>query len=397
MHVGVVLGDIEPQAGGGFTFVHDVVDAFLDLAGNSAHRFTLLAPQAYVDAMRGRKLADNIAVVAARKPFVLDRPLSLLRHYWPVFGYFWRRPSRLEQQAASLGIDVIWLAGGTHDTYEIPYVTTVWDVQHLTHPWFPEVAANWTWDHRELFFRRHLRRATAVIVGTQVGREELVRYFGVPEEHITILPHPTPGFALRAGGENATPKPPANVPKDYIFYPAQFWPHKNHVNLLRAMQLLVKADADAPALVLVGSDKGNRGFVERCAADLGISHKVIFPGFVSSEELIGLYRNAGALVYPSFSGPENLPPLEAFALGCPAIVANYKGAAEQLGDAAVLFDPADPTAISDAIGRVLRDEALRARLVERGRVRAARWTGREFVGGVFGVLDAFEAQRRCWK
>lgn len=397
MHVGVVLGDIEPQAGGGFTFVHDVVDAFLDLAGDSAHRFTLLAPQAYADAMRGRKLADNVAVVAVRKPFVLDRPLSLLRHYWPVFGYFWRRLSRLEQQAASLGIDVIWLAGGTHDTYETPYVTTVWDVQHLTHPWFPEVAANWTWDHRELFFRRHLRRATAVIVGTQVGCEELVRYFGVPEEHIAIVPHPTPGFALRAAGENDMPKPPASIPNDYILYPAQFWPHKNHVNLLRALQLLVKADADAPTLVLVGSDKGNRAFVERCAADLGILHKVSFPGFVSSEELIGLYRNARALVYPSFSGPENLPPLEAFALGCPAIVANYKGAAEQLGDAAVLFDPSDPAAIADSVGRVLRDEALRAQLVERGRARAARWTGREFVGGVFSVLDAFEAQRRCWE
>ncbi|MBR1120154.1 glycosyltransferase family 4 protein [Bradyrhizobium lablabi] len=397
MHVGVVLGDIEPQSGGGFTFVHDVVDAFINLAGKSSHRFTLLAPQAYADAVRGRKLADNVAIVPVRKPFFLDRPLSLLRHYWPVFGYFWRRPSRLEQQAASLGIDVIWLAGGTHDTYEIPYVTMVWDVQHLTHPWFPEVSANWTWDHRELFFRRHLRRATAVIVGTRIGRDELIRYFGVPEEHIAILPHPTPGFALRAAGDAASAKPPVSVPKDYIFYPAQFWPHKNHVNLLRALQLLIKADSDAPALVLVGSDKGNRAFVERCAADLGISHKVIFPGFVSNEELIGLYRNARALVYPSFSGPENLPPLEAFALGCPAIVSNYKGAEEQLGDAAVLFDPTDPVAIAQAIGRVLEDDALRAELIERGRVRAAKWTGREFVSGIFDVLDAFEAQRRCWK
>ena len=397
MHVGVVLGDIEPQAGGGFTFVHDVVDAFLDLAGKSPHRFTLLAPQAYVEAMRGRKLASNVSIATSRKASLLERPLSLLRHYSPLFAYFWRRASGLERQAASLGVDLIWLAGGIHDTYEIPYVTTVWDVQHLTHPWFPEVSANWTWDHRELFFRRHLRRATAVIVGTQVGREELVRYFGVPAEHISILPHPTPGFALRAASEAVSPKPPSSVPKDYIFYPAQFWPHKNHVNLLRALQLLVKADPETPALVLVGSDKGNRAFVERCAADLGISHKVIFPGFVSSEELIGLYRNARALVYPSFSGPENLPPLEAFALGCPAVVSNYRGAEEQLGDAAVLFDPADPAGIAEAIGRVLKDEALRAQLVERGRARAAKWTGREFVSGVFGVLDAFEAQRRCWK
>jgi glycosyltransferase involved in cell wall biosynthesis len=397
MHVGVVLGDIEPQAGGGFTFVHDVVDAFLDLAAKSPHRFTLLAPQAYVAAMRGRKLASNVSVTTSREASLLERPISLLRHYSPLFAYFWRRPSGLERQAASLGVDLIWLAGGIHDTYEIPYVTTVWDVQHLTHPWFPEVSANWTWDHRELFFRRHLRRATAVIVGTQVGREELVRYFGVPVEHVSILPHPTPGFALRAASDAVSPPPPGSVPKDYVFYPAQFWPHKNHVNLLRALQLLVKADPETPALVLVGSDKGNRAFVERCAADLGIAHKVIFPGFVSSEELIGLYRNARALVYPSFSGPENLPPLEAFALGCPAVVSNYRGAEEQLGDAAVLFDPADPAAIAKAISSVLADEALRAKLIERGRARAAKWTGREFVSGVFGVLDAFEAQRRCWK
>lgn len=397
MHVGVVLNDIEPQAGGGFTFVHDVVDAFLDLAKESRHRYTLFAPQAYTDTMRGRVLAENVVIEPSRKPHFLDWRLSLLRHYLPLFGYLWRRPGRLERQAAALGVDLIWLAGGMHDTYEIPYVTTVWDVQHLTHPWFPEVSANWTWDHRELFFRRHLRRAASVIVGTRVGREELVQYYGVPGEHIAILPHPTPGFALRAAGETVMSKRPSSIPKDYIFYPAQFWPHKNHVNLLRALQLLAKADPETPALVLVGSDKGNRAFVERCAADLGISHKVIFPGFVSSEELIGLYRNARALVYPSFSGPENLPPLEAFALGCPAVVSNYRGAEEQLGDAAVLFDPANPATIAQAISRVLADETLRGQLVERGRARAAKWTGREFVRGAFGIFDAIEAQRRCWK
>jgi glycosyltransferase involved in cell wall biosynthesis len=396
MHVAVVLGDIEPQSGGGFTFVHDVVDAFLELARESAHRFTLLAPQPYVDAMRGRELAGNVSIVPVRKAHFLDRRISLLRHYLPIFGYFWKRASRLERQTRSLGVDLIWLAGGMHDTYDTPYITTVWDVQHLTHPWFPEVSANWTWDHRELFLRRHLRRATSIVTGTHAGRDEIVKYYGVPEEHVAILPHPTPGFALRAAGEISTEKP-SDIPDNYIFYPAQFWPHKNHVNLLKALRLLAEAGPETPALVLVGSDKGNRAFVEKCAADLGISHKVFFPGFVPTEDMIGLYRNARALIYPSFSGPENLPPLEAFALGCPAIVSNYRGAEEQLGDSAVLFDPANPSAIAEAIARVVTDEALRARLIERGRARAASWTGREFVRGIFKVLDAFEAQRRCWR
>src|ERR1700694_3145946 len=301
MHVGVVLGDIEPQAGGGFTFVHDVVGAFLDLAKESAHRFTLLAPQSYIDAMRGQELAEKFAMLPGRKAHFLDRRISLLRHYLPIFGYFWRGASSLERQFTSLGVDLIWLAGGLHETYEIPYVTTVWDVQHLTHPWFPEVSANWTWDHRELFLRRHLRRATSIVVGTRVGRDEIVQYYGVPEEHIAILPHPTPGFALRAAGETVTQNPPSNIPENYILYPAQFWPHKNHVNLLKALRLLVESDSNTPTLVLAGSDKGNRTFVESCAADLGVGHKVLFLGFVPTEDLIGLYRNARALIYRSFS------------------------------------------------------------------------------------------------
>ena len=397
MHVAVVLGDIDPQAGGGFTFVHDIAAALLDHAKESPHRFTLLAPQDYADAMRGRQLAENVSVLPSRKAGFLDRRISLLRHYLPVLGYLWRSTSRLERQMASLGIDLVWIvAGRLQDTYEIPYVTTVWDIQHLTHPWFPEVSADWRWDHRELFLRRHLRRASSIILGTRVGRDELVRYYGVPEEHVAILPHPTPGFALRAAGETAAQNPPS-IPENYILYPAQFWPHKNHVNLLKALRLLVEGDPATPTLVLAGSDQGNRAFVESCAADLGVSHKVVFLGFVPTDDLVRLYKNARALVYPSFSGPENLPPLEAFALGCPAIVSNYRGAEEQLGDSAVLFDPTKPAAIAEAIARVISDELLRAQLIERGKRRAAAWTSREFVHGVFEMLDAFEAQRCCWK
>jgi glycosyltransferase involved in cell wall biosynthesis len=398
MHVGVVLDDIEPQAGGGFTFVHDIAAALLDYAKASPHRFTLMVSQAYADAMLGRELVANVSIVPSRKPRFLERRISLLRHYVPVVGYLWKSVSGLERQMASLGVDLVWIvAGRLMDTFEIPFVTTVWDVQHLTHPWFPEVSENWRWDHRELFLRRHLRRASSIIVGTQVGKDEIVRYYGVPEEHIAILPHPTPGFALRAAQETATDKLTSNIPQDYLLYPAQFWPHKNHVNLLKALRLLIDADPATPALVLVGSDQGNRAFVESCAADLGVSHKVFFLGFVPTEDLIGLYRNARALVYPSFSGPENLPPLEAFALGCPAIVSNYRGAEEQLGDCAVLFDPTRPAAIAEAVARVVADEALRAQLIERGKRRAARWTGREFVGGIFEIFDAFDAQRCCWK
>jgi len=98
----------------------------------------------------------------------------------------------------------------------------------------------------------------------------------------------------------------------------------------------------------------------------------------------------------SYFGPENLPPLEAFALGCPVIAANVSGATEQLGDAALLVDPSRPETIADAIQSVNTDPAMREKLVTRGRVRAQSWTAADFVRGVFSILDEFEMVRRCW-
>ena len=119
-------------------------------------------------------------------------------------------------------------------------------------------------------------------------------------------------------------------------------------------------------------------------------------GFVSRDELIGLYRQALALAYLSWGGPENLPPLEAFALGCPVIAAQVPGADEQLGKAALLVAPGDPAQISDAIVRLHASPKLRGELTMLGRLRALRSSGDDYVSGVFKFLDRFESTSRCW-
>ena len=128
----------------------------------------------------------------------------------------------------------------------------------------------------------------------------------------------------------------------YLLYPAQFWSHKNHATLLRALALLPEY-----TLACVGSDKGYLDHVRGLARELGVLDRVRFLGFVETDELVALYRGAHALVYLSFFGPENLPPLEAFALGCPVVQADVAGAREQLGDAALLVPPTDPRAVAD--------------------------------------------------
>lgn len=395
MHVGVFVADVKADEGGSYTFIHDVASGFVDIAEQSFHRFTLFGPPDYIAQLRKRSSPSNVDFAAVPARGLIEARLGQLKHYVPAMRHFWRRPGGLERVARARGVELMWLTGRYYDTLDIPYAATIWDVQHLTHPWFPEVSANGTWENRELSLTYHLRRASVVITGTETGRDELVHFYRLPEERVLILPHPTPAFALNVAPA-VDARPPAGVAEKFVFYPAQFWAHKNHVNLLLAWRKLLDRDPDAPELVLVGSDTGNSNFVKRRTVELGLADKVRYLGFVPTDILIALYRSARMLVYPSFSGPENLPPLEGFALGCPVAASEFPGAREQLGDAALLFNPMDPESIAATVARLLTDDGLRRSLIERGHARARRWTAHDFARGIFAMADRFECQRRCW-
>jgi glycosyltransferase involved in cell wall biosynthesis len=156
-------------------------------------------------------------------------------------------------------------------------------------------------------------------------------------------------------------------------------------------------NADEPMhLVLTGSDMGNLRHVQEAIHRLRLSSQVHFLGFLPREDLIGLYRQAVALVYPTFFGPDNLPPLEAFAAGCPVATSNISGADEQLGTAAVLFDPANPIEIAEAICRIRDNKEFRAELIRRGQERVALRTPQKYVEQICSILDEFEPFRKCW-
>ena len=119
-------------------------------------------------------------------------------------------------------------------------------------------------------------------------------------------------------------------------------------------------------------------------------------GFVPQEDLVGLYRNAFALTYVTFFGPENLTPAEAAPLGCPVIASNVSGAEEQLSNAALLVYPADEQRIALAVKSLHGDQDLRHTLVQRGLERAANLVGEDSVACGVSILDESQPVRRCW-
>lgn len=400
MKVAIYLGNKQPESGGAYTFVNEILHALINYGPETKHVFVIFG-----DSKEAPREIDgtNIQFVSLYRSLT-KRIISRFYRFIcipftkvQILNNHFKRRSWLEKLYYKNNIEMIWSFMPARHTMDIPYITVVWDLQHRLQPFFPEVSVEDQWNLREEYYSKMLRRAACVITGTKVGKLEIARFYQIPPERIKVLPHPTPllHFDLSKKSEEMILSK-YNIPDGFLFYPTQFWPHKNHIGLLTAIKLLRDEYNIRVSVVFVGSDKGNLRFVKQKVVELGLPTQVFFLGFVPREDLIYLYRRAFALTYLTFFGPENLPPLEAFALGCPVIASNVSGAEEQLRDAALLVDAKDEKQIALAIKSLYDDNVLRQTLIQRGFLRAKAWTAQDFIKEIFKMLDEFESIRRCW-
>ena len=166
--------------------------------------------------------------------------------------------------------------------------------------------------------------------------------------------------------------------------------------MLKALKDLKENENINFDLVFTGSDKGNQKYIRELSYQLKIDKNVHFLGFVTIDELKALYKSAFALVFASFFGPDNIPPLEAMSLGCPVICSNSDGMEEQLDDAAIFFDPKNYTEITKQVVKLYNDEKLKLALIDKGKKRALSWTSEDYVKKLISVCEAFKPIRETW-
>jgi glycosyltransferase involved in cell wall biosynthesis len=382
MRIGIAISKDDPQIGGGLTYIQEILDAINGILAETKHTFYLIG----YEPEKPAHLSDiQLPWLTLHQAELLSRPPVRDYEYFP--------------DIATANLDLIcYLQPWVGEILDIPYISTVWDLQHRLQPFFPEVSLFNEFDRREEMYRRSLQRAAYIITPNEVGKQEIVRFYQVAPERVWPIALPTPAFAL-------APQPHPDeeglfrrlgVDRPYLFYPDQLWPHKNHILLLLMLRDLKSRHALDLQLVLTGSDRKNLPFITEKITQLGLVEQVILAGFVSQPDLPPLYRRAAALVFPSLFGPENFPPLEAFALECPVVAGRIPGAQEQMGDAAILVDPTNHELWSDAVARVLLDKELRATLVARGKKRAFSFGPTEFAREMLRVFDEFELYRRTW-
>lgn len=327
---------------------------------------------------RGRAIRARLRLPNGRGPAGAARFRSLLSREgigFTIFGY----PSQNTLGAAG------------------PFAVAIHDLQHRLQPEFREVTADGEREERERILVHVARAATAMLVDSDLGREQLRECYGlgaVGQERIIVLPFVPPPYALDRPDTGGAVRARYRLPDRFLFYPAQFWPHKNHERIVSALADL-RASGVEGHVVFVGGHLGplrtaTHRLVLRLAAEVGLRANVHDLGFVPDEDVAALYRMAVGLVMPTFFGPTNIPVVEAFALDCPVITSDLPGIREQAGDAALLVDPRSVASIAAAMRVLWSDERARAALVARGRLRLEALR-REFDRGIERLIAVVES------
>jgi glycosyltransferase involved in cell wall biosynthesis len=239
------------------------------------------------------------------------------------------------------------------------------DIQHEFFPdFFSAEVLNW----RRSTYPTSAQRAACVITISEFSKRTLIEKLRIPPEKV---------FAIHLDADDIFRRPPErdrldqvrtkyDLQDDYIFYPANFWPHKNHETLFHAF-----ADARYKlgrlSLILTGAKDSRIDILQALAEKLGIQSVVRYVGYVPKEDLPYFYRGARALVFPSLFEGFGIPIVEAFCCDCPVICSNTTSCPEIAGEGALLIDPSNPHKISAAIQKLDRDDSLRERLVIAGR------------------------------
>lgn len=255
-----------------------------------------------------------------------------------------------------------------------PSVVTIHDCIHLMFPQYLPNKLAYTYARAFMWAATH--RSTHVLTVSEASKRDILRFFRIPPDKITVAYNAIDARFDHAPAEDdmARVKERFQLHDPFVLYVGNIRPHKNVERLIEAFALVRTGPLANTKLLIIGDEISKYPTLRR-AVHKGKLHKhVRFLGFVGKDTLAALYRLATVFAFPSLYEGFGLPPLEAMASGTPVVTSNVSSLPEVVGDAAILVDPREPTAIAHGLRRALLDPALRGQMRERGLERARHYS-----------------------
>ena len=271
-------------------------------------------------------------------------------------------------------------------------IVTIHDCIHLRFPQYLPNRPAYFYARAQLWSAT--RRARRVLTVSQASKQDIVRFFDVPESKVTVIPNAIDERFRQPPAEAALVRVRERyqLPERFIMYAGNVKPHKNLDRLIDAFATIRARGFDDLGLLLSGSEVSQHATLRRAVHRYNLHKHVRFLGYQTTETLAVLYRLADIFVFPSLYEGFGLSPLEAMASGTPVVSSTVSSLPEVLGDAAVLVDPHDATAIADGILRILQDAGLRADLRRKGLARAGHFSWEQSVRRIRRIYEEIEGE-----
>jgi glycosyltransferase involved in cell wall biosynthesis len=345
LRVGVWVPEgYRPDHGGGFSYLNRLINGLYNYNFKNAEIIFLSKefPQYWTKFDKSYQIETNEFTNPINGYFLNKwyKVLTKLHLQSRSYDYYFEKlevKQNIEKELSEI-IDILYYPtpDAAKINLDIPFIYTLWDIGHKTSFSFPELNMNGNYEAREIYHSVFPQKAIAVFCESESGKNDALKFLNISENRLKVVNLFSSELVTK---DTQSSRPPQlQDGAEFIHYPAQFWPHKNHYNLILAFNKILNVKPNL-SLILTGTEKGNLQYIIQLIRDLELTDRVINLGFVKSGELKWLYENSKGLVMPTLLGPTNMPLLEAAELGCKVACSNYPGHIEQLGDYAFYFDP----------------------------------------------------------
>jgi len=357
MKIGIDAHAAERDGSGNCTYIRNLLKSLLQIDDKNEYVFYTIYPHhPFYQAFKTHKQVQ-----------IKHPPLKAFHH--PLL----RIPLWMAYETLKDRLDILHVQYIAPPFHKGRRITTIHDLGFLH---IPETFSRWEVWRSRILVRLTAQKSHKIITGSRFSKQDILSKYHIPPEKIEVV-HLGASLGLRPelkDSEIQKTLQKHRIQKPYLLCVGRLNPRKNWVTLVKAFSQLKKKTRIPQKLVIVGKKDFDTREVLRSVHKTPDSREVRFTGWVPDQDLWILYKQADIFIYPSLFEGFGLPVLEAMSLGIPVITSHSSSLREIAGDAALLVDPTDPQALSQAVSKLIHSQELRKNYSEKGIIQAKKFS-----------------------